>query len=417
MLGRRHPRAALALGLFAVSVAIVATSSIGASAGLSARAGTKATCGTIPTLTPKDPGRLLNALPASMRAAYNGYSGTIVRSRWKDWKPKGKPPYVVGVTWGSQSNPFQIYVFKLIQKFLKKSPLVKDVVAATVISPSDLSGQINNYQSAIQQGAVLMVSNFTNPNAGAPYISQAADRGIPTVNNFSGIESRDSVDLQPNDFAAAAKETASIVKSLGGKGNVLFVHGVRSVGVDVNAFAGAKSVLEDCPNMKVVGELDGLFSPPIAKQVVLQYLSTHSEKIDYVVQSAAMSSAIISAFEQAGRPVPAIMMNFSDKGSLAYWRDNKSKGYNAVGSLIGPTAVANLITRMATRMLAGQGMQYSDLPISEPLVTSANLAQLVKPTWKVGDTAVAEQPKSTWWTNKELDRLVKHPKLIKGVTR
>src|SRR4029079_8408076 len=130
-----------------------------------------------------------------------------------------------------------------------------------------------------------------------------------------------------------------------------------------------------------------------------------------------MSSAIIGAFEQAGRPVPPIMMNFADKGSLAFWRDNRSKGYTAVGSLIGPTAVANLITRVVTRMLAGQGMQYSDLPYSEPLVTTANLNQIVKPSWKVGDTAVAEQPLSTWWTNKDLDRLFRNPKLTKGVTK
>ena len=415
-LSRPRRSSRLAMGAASLAALVALLSAVVASASVSSKSTTRDACGTIPTTTPNDPGHLLKNLPANLQAAYNGYPGEIVRSRWAHWKPAGKPPYVVGLSWGPQTNPFQQYIFNLIQKFLKRSPLVKSVIAENVQSPIDLQGEINNFQSELQQNPAIMIAQFTNGAAGLPYIGQAANRGVPTILNFSTVDSRDSVDLVPNDFAAAAQEASSIVKALGGKGNVLFVHGIRTVSVDQNAFNGVKAVLANCPNINVVGEVDGLFSPPVAKQAVLQFLSTHTDPIDAVFQSAASSGAIISAFQQAGRSVPPIMMNFADKGSLAYWSDNRSKGYSAAGSLEGPTAAANLIARIVTRMLAGQGMQYSDLPFSEPIVTNSNIASIDQ-GWQESDTSIAEQPKATWWSNKDLDRLFAHRKLTKGVIK
>ena len=109
-----------------------------------------------------------------------------------------------------------------------------------------------------------------------------------------------------------------------------------------------------------------------------------------------MSQGILAAFQQAGRPVPFIADIAAQKGFAAYWRDNASKGYKAVGTVGGATSAANLTVKTILRMLAGQGPKINQFIWRHPLVTDKTLKNYVKAAWTPDTIGTVENPKPTW---------------------
>src|SRR5262249_47638784 len=151
------------------------------------------------------------------------------------------------------------------------------------------------------------------------------------ISTNSPIDSKYAVNVIPNAYVGPALALSSLLRSMNGQGNLLEVHGIPSTSVDKATFAAFAKVLENCPNVHVVGEIDGNFAPPAVKSAVLQFLATHPGKIDGVAQTAVMGPAILQSFIQAGRPVPSITDSVTQKGVLAYWAQHASSGFVAPG--------------------------------------------------------------------------------------
>lgn len=140
-------------------------------------------CGSVPTIAPQDPDGVLSALPANVRAWYNGYEVPVYKSQWADWKPKHPAPYTVGLAFGPIINPFQTAIY------------------ASLADP----------------------------------IQAAAKQGVPSIMWINALDSRYAVNVSANDWGGAAA-LGSQLKHLNGKGNVLGVHGIPSTDVDRFAF-------------------------------------------------------------------------------------------------------------------------------------------------------------------------------------
>ncbi len=205
-----------------------------------------------------------------------------------------------------------------------------------------------------------------------------------------------------------------MVKALGGKGNVLEVLGVPGTTTVIDEQRAWRKIFDSCPDIKVVGTIPAFYSPALAKTGVLQWLTTHSEKVDGVINTATMSQGILAAFQQAGRPVPFIADIAAQKGFAAYWRDNASKGYKAVGTVGGATSAANLTVKTILRMLAGQGPKINQFIWRHPVVTDKTLKNYVKTAWTPDTIGTVENPKPTWWSDADLDRFFTFPQRKKG---
>ncbi len=406
-LGRALPRP-VTLGVLVVLALALAVALGAAAPRAHSSSKAQAACGALPKVNPKDPAKTLATATATTKSYYNGWPFVLRKSNLATWKPKGKPPYTVGVIFDGLSNPFQAYVYNLMQKALKASPAVGKVIAV-VSEPGNPTKQVQAYQSVVQQGADLIIVQPTSAPAMLPVVRSALKQGIATIAYINPLSDASAVSIGPNVYTSDGAALAAFLKQLGGKGDLLGVHGIRVTPVDQSTWAVFKPLLAACPDVHVVGEVDGNFAPPSVRAAVLQFLSTHPGKIDGVFQTATMGPAIIGAFQQAGRPVPPVTAMAAQKGELAYWSENASKGYKTVGFAGGPTAIVNLVTRVAFRMLAGQGVKTSDIPWPQPLITPANLSQYVKPGWTLDTPGTAEQPRSTLFAKKDLDSLFTFP--------
>jgi ribose transport system substrate-binding protein len=352
----------------------------GGSSASSTTSSSSGSCGSVPTIAPKDPDAVLGALPASVRGWYNGYEVPVYKSQWADWKPKHAAPYTVGLAFGPIINPFQTAIYNGIQESLKKSTLVGKVIPLAAPGGSNIAQEVQNYNSLVQQGVDLIIAEPTSTASLADPIQAAANQGVPTIMWINALDSRYAVNVSANDWGGAPA-VGSQQKHLSGKGNVLGVHGIPSTDVDRFAFGMFHRMLGACPNMKWDGEVVGNFTPPVVQSQVLQFLATHPEKIDMVVQTGVMAPAVIQAFKQAGRPMPTVFDGGAQKGSVAYWVQNKSAGYFGAGTVTGDNQWVDLASRTALRMLDGQGLKVNTLIVQPVVLSAANVRKYYQSDW------------------------------------
>jgi ribose transport system substrate-binding protein len=364
-------------------------------------------------VAPKDAQKALSGATATARSYYNGWPFPLQKSALGNWKPKGKAPYTVGILFDGLSNPFQAYVFNLMQKFLNRSPMI-DKVIGVVSEAGNPTKEVQNYQSLVQQGADLIIVQPSSAPAFLPVVKDALKQGVATVAYINPLSDASAVSVGPNVYTSSGAAFAALLKQKGGKGNLLGVHGIRVTPVDQSTWAIYKQLLSACPDVKLVGEIDGNFAPPAVRAAVLQFLATYPGQVDGVFHTAVMGPSIIGAFQQAGRSVPSVTAMAAQKGDLAYWADNAAKGYQTTGFAGGPTAITNLITRVTLRLLAGQGAKVSDIPWPQPQITPANYKQYAKEGWTLTTPGTVEQPRSTHWAEKDLDSLFNHPEKKTG---
>jgi ABC-type sugar transport system substrate-binding protein len=143
----------------------------------------------------------------------------------------------------------------------------------------------------------------------------------------------------------------------------------------------------------------GLFVNATVKSETLKFLATHPQKIDGVLQAGGMATGVMSAFEQAGRPMPIVQDVTMLKGSAGYWRQNR-KTYLGAGMGFPVIDYAHHVAQVAGNMLAGDGVQFSDLLGNMPIVTDENLDAWSEPGWTL-DTpgTVLGPPKDAYLTD------------------
>lgn len=338
-------------------------------------------CGQVPIQRPPDPDKVIETLPQQVQKEFNGYPGAVRKSPWASFAGK-KPPWRIGLVGLAANSAFNVNLYKQIQVLFdeaKKQGLVTGRLEKA-INPDQATEtpaqQIAGFQSMVRRGVdgVLML-----PLAGdaiAPAMTKAGKQGVPTIVMGNTNPSDYAVTVNSPNVAAGTAKTLEILE---GKGNVLVVRGVP--GVPAEGY-GNKQIYEEiraCPGIDVIGEINGNWNNATAKTATLQFLASHPQKIDGVLQNGIMAQGIIQAFEQAGRPVPPVTMVGAQAGELSWFKDHLDEGYSTGGSAYNGKQQADAAWRVLGRILAGKQPKITDIPLHPALVTKDNVADYVPP--------------------------------------
>jgi ribose transport system substrate-binding protein len=332
-----------------------------------------------------DPAGVLNKLPAAYAAGYDGYPYTVQRSAWANWRPAKSSGLRVGVILGDTANPAQVKTLDVLKTSLAQDHSITGV--SVDISNDNLTTELQEYRTLVAQGVNLIILQPVSTEAEVPAIESAAHRGIPTITVGNQMATSDAVAVTYNWKLAAARQAASVASALGGKGDILEIEGIPGLAINTDALSGFASALKDCPGIHVVGTVVGQFAPPVAKSVTLQFLATHPESIDGVLQVGGAGAAAVGAFQQAGRPLPAINFMGASEGELALWTQLKSKGLKGVAAVDSAVGLGDALARVAERMLAGDGIQPTAVVAPWRIIDPATLESVVQPSWTPQSTA------------------------------
>lgn len=359
-------------------------------------------CGSFTAPAVKDPDGVVAQLPPELRDRYAGYPYTVRKSAWSDWKPKHDPPYTVGVQWAQLSTDFQVQVSKGIVEDLKKNPDIGNVIFQSTGNNLDVGQQLAQTRAMLLKNPDLIILEELQPNAFEGVIDEAGQRGIPVIVPVDSVPSKYAVNVNYNVWQQPAASASVVVREMGGKGNLLVVRSIPGVGADEAAADAYDEILSHCPGIKKAGEVYGNFVVSTAKSETLKFLATHPQQMDGVLQTAVMAPGIISAFEQTGRTVPPVQDVTMMKASSAYWRDHRPD-YRGAGMGFAVGDFAQTVADIAGRMLAGDGIQTTDVLGDAPVVTDANLDDWSDPSWTERTPGVAPGPTGGYMKPGQLD--------------
>jgi ribose transport system substrate-binding protein len=367
-------------------------------------------CGSYSGSLPSDPHGLLASLDATHRANYIGYSAyrpgavKVVKSTWANFKPSHGPPYKVAISWSALVSDFQVQTVNLLKQHLTKAGY--QVVLRTT-SQIDINQQLGQFRSLLFDKPDFIILEAPTPDAFIGVVDDAARQGIPTMSFAGYVDSPNAITLDTNFYLAHALMTSALARVLGGKGNLVYLHGVSGVTADEDAQAAWDEVLKHCPGLHKTGDAYGGFSDALAKSQLLSYLATHPQKVDGVVATAGMTVGATQAFIQTGHPVPIIPDLGPTTGRLGYWSQHKTLPYLAVAFT--PAATAGGMVDVVQRVLGGQGLRMNVLIDQSPLITSFNASSWTKPGWALNTPGVPTGTRNSEFSDSYLSAFFVRP--------
>ena len=429
MLRRRSAtaRSVGALALAAVSVFALAacgssssSSSASSSSGSSAASGgtstsatvaastTSGSCGTLPSVPANDPNGLIPALGSGYPANYEGFTDfPVAKSPWINWKPAHKSGWNVQVVWTPLNNPFTNTTLNALKQQLMASGKVSTIGVQAPAAFTDVPQQLQEIGTAIQRKPDILIVFPLAPPPTVPLIAQAAKAGIPTISAWTLTPSKYAVSFDINPYQNEGLTAAGALKLMGGKGDVLEVHGIPGTGTDADASAAWAKALSVCPNVHVAGTVAGQFVAPVAKGLVQQFIATHPSGVQGVFQAGTMGVGVLGAFQQTGHKPPPMADPGTAQGVVAYWHGHSD--YDEVATATDDLQIGQAGANIALRMLEGQGVKVNAIVEKPYLVTRANLGQVWMPSFTEGSLLDAPSPPGTFIPASYLNAFFQHP--------
>ncbi len=187
---------------------------------------------------------------------------------------------------------------------LKEHPLVKNgTVKITVYDGKyDALTQNNQFDTMITQKVDGILFVPIDIQAGAEPVQKAAAAKIPVVGSNTRVNSDKLVSyVGSNDVIAGEMEAESVVKAMGGKGNVVILEGPIGQSAQIERRKGNQNVLAKYKDVKVLEMKTANWSRAEALSLTENWLTAHSGKINGIIgQNDEMALGAIEAVRAKG---------------------------------------------------------------------------------------------------------------------
>ncbi|MCB1494768.1 MAG: substrate-binding domain-containing protein [Bauldia sp.] len=334
----------------------------------------------------------LNLLPESLQPYYVGYwlLAEIGKNPYAGWTPP-EGPWKFCYNDSYQGNSWRqaaLDKYKaLVADYKEKGLASEDLVVTN--SNNDINVQLSQLNNLVREGCNVILSIPSSPTGLCSGIKDAHDKGVLVVTVESPVTCPEAINVGFNEYFVAAKTAKWVADAIGGKGNVFLINGIPGLAPTLARHQAALDVLGNFPDINVVGEVEGQWTPSTVKTNTLKFLATHPQQIDGVVDSGLGAVSAWQAFEQSGRPLPKINGFVGECSYLAYVKEKDIPVYST--SQGGAAAVWTGFD-VATRMLNGEKPVVSTLLMPLPEITPENVDDWYTPDMTVQSSCFADPP-------------------------
>jgi len=276
-------------------------------------------------------------------------------SAYRDWKAPRPAPWTIGYASSYAGNTWRAMAMDRLQNEIipkwKELGLLKDVL----VTQSNLKDavQIQQIRQLVDQGVDAIIVCCSNPTALNQSVKYAYDKGVPVFSFTGYLTSPYAVNSSNNYQLGGFQVGSALADQLGGSGNVLIVEGIPGTSGSDSQDRGMKAGLASHPDVKIVGDVAGMWTDQIGQAEVQKWLATHPGKLDGIVVQSAAELGVLRALEQSGRPMVPVTIG-GETGALCYWR--KHPDYlNEAYQLWPPGDDIELTWNIMMRTLQGQG--------------------------------------------------------------
>jgi ribose transport system substrate-binding protein len=183
--------------------------------------------------------------------------------------------YKVFLDMSYSGNTWQAAAANGIKALASTSPYDKSVEFKTVISGTDVQHQISDLQSMVASGANAIILYPLSPTALNRVIKQACDKGVVVFAYDSTVTVPCAHNVSNITAHYGANTAQWMVNQMGGKGEVIFNHGVAGTTVTKTYDEQAYGVFRKYPGIKIVGDFYGNWNDATSQEEVAKILAAH----------------------------------------------------------------------------------------------------------------------------------------------
>ncbi len=203
---------------------------------------------------------------------------------------------VIGATMLSMQNEFIVNVSDAMEKEAK----ARGAELVVVDAGRSALKQVEQVQSFIAQGVDAILLNPCELEASSPAVKLAMDARIPIINVNSSTTSTPTAFVGSDDAESARIAMKYIAEKLGGKGNVIMMHGYMGQAAQIQRDLGAKEVLKSNPGLKLLAEQTGEWDRAKAMALTENWIQSYGDKIDAIfAQNDEMGLGVVNALSAA----------------------------------------------------------------------------------------------------------------------
>ena len=204
---------------------------------------------------------------------------------------------MIGVSMLSMQNEFIVNVADEMEK--KASEMgVKLII---VDAERSALKQMEQVESFIAQGVDAIILNPCEVEASSPAVARAIAANIPIINVNSETSTKPTAFIGSNDVESARIAMNFLVEKLGGKGNIVMIHGFMGQAAQIQREAGAKEILKAHPEMKLMAEQTGEWDRAKSMDLMQNWIQSYGSEINAVfAHNDEMGMGAVKALETAG---------------------------------------------------------------------------------------------------------------------
>jgi inositol transport system substrate-binding protein len=204
---------------------------------------------------------------------------------------------VIGATMLSMQNEFVVNVSDQMEAKAKEL----GVELITVDAERSALKQVEQVESFMAQGVDAIVMNPCEVEASSPAVKLAMDAKIPIINVNSETSTKPTAFVGSDDTESARIAMNYIVEKLGGKGNVIMMHGYMGQAAQIKRDKGAKEILKANPGLTLLAEQSGEWDRAKAMSLTENWIQSFGPKINAIfAQNDEMGLGVVKALEAAG---------------------------------------------------------------------------------------------------------------------
>ncbi|MCE2738169.1 MAG: ABC transporter substrate-binding protein [Rhodobacter sp.] len=308
----------------------------------------------------------VSELPAEIRdALYNpdflDPMQPIGESAYRDFIAKNPPPWKIGYASSYAGNTWRAAVMDRLQNEIIPKWQALGLIDEVIITQSNLndSVQIQQMRQLVDQGVDAIIVCCSNPTALNATVEYAHQQGVPVFSGIGYLTSPHAINSSANFVVGGRMMGEWMAKEIGGAGNVLVVEGIPGASASDSQNVGIQAALADFPDVKVVGQIAGMWTDQVAQAEIQRWLATNPGQLDGIIIQSASELGALRALQQSGRDMVPFTIG-SELGALCYWRNNPDFVSGAIHAWP-PGDDFEMIWNIMMRTLQGQGPKVQSI--------------------------------------------------------
>ncbi len=210
-------------------------------------------------------------------------------------QPAAKGP-TIGVSLLNLSSEFIV----MLQSAMEEKARVLGVKLLINDAQRSADRQVQQVESFIAQKVDAIILNPCEFEASSPAVELALKAGIPIVNVNSETRSKPTAFIGSRDEESARLAMQFIAGKLGGKGNLVMMHGFLGQTAQIKRDQGAREILAQHPELKLLADQTAEWDRAKAISLMENWIQAHGPKLQAVfAQNDEMGMGALIALEQA----------------------------------------------------------------------------------------------------------------------